>query len=120
MVFKLAMLLQLRHISDSLSRMAKSHNMHLNVQQRVGALHQNGDHQVHVWMRDWIKKRTFPQLMQGRHTKVYSLLLDPDIAAELHAYVCSNKWAVDPAKLAKFSHNWLVPSATKEYLQHIT
>lgn len=58
--------------------------------------------------------------MQGQHAKVYLLLWDPEVAAELCAYVCSNKWAMDPAKLAKFSLNQLVPSTAKEYLQHIT
>lgn len=52
--------------------------------------------------------------------KVYSLLSDPAIAAELRTYVRSNKWAMDPEKLAKFSKNELVPKAADEYLRLIT
>ena len=52
--------------------------------------------------------------------KVFSLLSDPAIAAELQAYVHSNKWAMDPEKLSKFSQNKLIPNAANKYLQHIT
>ena len=45
----------------------------------------------------------FSDLMQGWHAKVYSLLSNPEVAAELHTYVHSNKWAMDPAKFTKFS-----------------
>jgi hypothetical protein len=51
---------------------------------------------------------------------VFSLLSDPAIAAELRAYVHSNKWAMDPEKLSKFSQDKLVPKALEQYLQHIT
>jgi len=48
--------------------------------------------------------------------KVYSLLDDLMVAAELRAYLHSNKWATNPEKLAEFSENKLIPSATNEYL----
>ena len=51
--------------------------------------------------------------------KVYSLLSDPAIAAELWAYVCSNKWAIDPLKLNKFTQNKLVLWIANKYLRHI-
>jgi hypothetical protein len=57
--------------------------------------------------------------LQGHHTKVYSLLSDPAVAAELRAYVHSNKWAANPEKLAQFSNNQLVPTAADKYLHHI-
>jgi len=50
---------------------------------------------------------------------VYSLLDDPTIAAELRAYLRSNKWVMSPEKLAQFSENKLIPSAADEYLRHI-
>ena len=58
--------------------------------------------------------------MHGCHAKIYTLLSDPSIAAELRAYVCSKKWAMDPAKLTKFTKNELLPDAAAKYLQHIT
>ncbi|KAG1789801.1 uncharacterized protein HD556DRAFT_1433541 [Suillus plorans] len=64
--------------------------------------------------------RELLRLMQGRHTKVYSLLSDPTIAAELRAYIRSNKWAMNSEKLAQFSQNKLIPSAANEYLHQIT
>jgi hypothetical protein len=63
--------------------------------------------------------RDLPKSRIGRHAKVYSLLSDPVIAAELRAYVCSNKWAMDPEKLAKFSQDKLLPKAACEYLEHV-
>jgi len=51
--------------------------------------------------------------------KSYSLLSDPKVAAEMRAYVRSNKWAIDPAKLAQFSEKKLVGIAADEYLKNI-
>ena len=56
----------------------------------------------------------------GKHSKVFSLLNDPAVATELHAYVRSKKWAIDPKKLAQFSQNKLIPDIAKTYLQQIT
>ena len=64
--------------------------------------------------------RQFPQSMTGQHVKIYSLLYNPEIAAEFRAYVYSHKWAMDPEKLAKFSKDQLVPKAAEEYLCLIT
>jgi hypothetical protein len=58
--------------------------------------------------------------VHGRHANVYTLLSNPLIAAELRAYVHSKKWAMDPAKLAKFTKNELLPDVAAKYLQHIT
>ena len=57
--------------------------------------------------------------MQGKHAKVYSLLSDPTMAAELRAYVRSNKWATDPGKLIQFTKHQLVATAADQYLHHI-
>ena len=58
--------------------------------------------------------------MHGHHAKIYTLLSDPSIATKLWAYVCLKKWATDPAKLAKFTKNKLLPNGAAKYLQHIT
>jgi len=79
-----------------------------------------GGRQVRKWTRDYLRTGELPKSHIGHHAKVFSLLSDPAIAAELRAYVCSNKWAMDPEKLAKFSQSKLVPKAAEQYLQHIT
>jgi len=71
------------------------------------------------WSQKWIKTRELPKSLKGRHAKVYSLLSDPVVAAELRAYVHSNKWAMNPAKLAEFSQKQLVGMAADKYLHHI-
>ena len=63
--------------------------------------------------------KQLPTLQKGKHAKSYSLLNDPAIATELRDYVQSNKWVMDPEKLAQFSKNKLVPKAANEYLQQI-
>jgi hypothetical protein len=78
-----------------------------------------GGRQVCKWTHHYIQTRDLPRPLVGNHAKVYSLLSDPDIAAELRAYVHSNKWAMDPEKLAKFSQDQLVLRAAHEYLEHI-
>ena len=79
----------------------------------------SGGYALRRWTRVYIESRKLPVLHQGHHAKVYSLLSDPDIAAELRAYVCSNKWAMDPVKLNKFTKNKLVPQAADKYLCHL-
>ncbi|KAF8130404.1 hypothetical protein K438DRAFT_1999438 [Mycena galopus ATCC 62051] len=48
-------------------------------------------------------ERELPMSRRGAHGKVYSLLDELGIKAELRAYVRSNKWAMDPMKLADFT-----------------
>ena len=79
----------------------------------------SGGYALQRWTRVYIESRKLPVSCQGHHAKVYSLLSDPDIVAELQAYVCSNKWAMDPAKLNKFTKNKLIPQAADKYLCHL-
>ena len=79
-----------------------------------------GGRQVRKWTRHYIQTRDLPKSRIGHHAKVYSLLSDPVIAAELRAYIRSNKWAMDPEKLSKFTQDKLVPKAAREYLEHVT
>jgi len=67
-----------------------------------------------------MKTRRLPKLIKGQHAKVFKLLSDPTVAAELQAYMRSNKWAMDLEKLAAFSANELVPKVADEYLHNIT
>lgn len=78
-----------------------------------------GGRQLRGWTRQWISDRELPKSIRGSHTKVRSLLDDPVIAAELRAYLRSNKWAMNPEKLTQFTENKLIPSAADEYLRHI-
>jgi hypothetical protein len=56
---------------------------------------------------------------RGHHSKVYSLLDDPKIKAELRAYVRSNKWAMNPGKLAEFAKGNMLPAAADKYLRDV-
>jgi hypothetical protein len=52
--------------------------------------------QLHSWSNHWIKTRELPKLLRGQHGKVYLLLSNPAVSAELRAYVRSNEWAMNP------------------------
>ncbi|KAJ7127915.1 hypothetical protein C8R44DRAFT_911203 [Mycena epipterygia] len=78
-----------------------------------------GGRNVRSWTRRWIRDRELPVSRKGSHGKVYSLLDNPSIKAELHTYVRSNKWAMDPKKLAEFSSGKLIPEAAKKYAQDV-
>ena len=78
-----------------------------------------GGCQVQSWAKGWVEERQLPESKRGCHAKVGSLLSDPAVAAKLKAYLQSNKWAMNPSKLAKFSKNELIPSAAESYLHQI-
>lgn len=65
--------------------------------------------------------RAIPDLasLRGCHAKVFTVLQDPTIRANLRSYVRSNKWCMDPKKLAEFSKNELMPQAAQKYATHI-
>jgi hypothetical protein len=78
-----------------------------------------GGRLVRWWVRDWIKHRKLPASARGCHVKVYTLLSDPVICAELRVYVRSNKWSMNPKKLAEFTKNEMIPSEADKYLRHV-
>lgn len=78
-----------------------------------------GGRNVRRWTRDWIKLRKLPTSQRGCHGKVYSLLDDPQIKAELRTYVRSNKWAVDPEKLVEFTKGTLLPDMAKKFAENV-
>ncbi|KAF9461189.1 hypothetical protein BDZ94DRAFT_1264200 [Collybia nuda] len=68
-----------------------------------------GGRLVQIWVRRWILWRELPVSLKGKHVKVFSLLDDPSVCAELRSFLRSNKWSMDPKKLMEF----------KKYLHHI-
>ncbi|THU99613.1 hypothetical protein K435DRAFT_938387 [Dendrothele bispora CBS 962.96] len=78
-----------------------------------------GSRAVRKWVRVWIEKRELPASDLGSHAKVFSLFSDPVIRAEIRSFLCSNKWSMDPKKLAKFLNEEMLPKAAKEYMKDI-
>ncbi|KAF9642133.1 hypothetical protein BDM02DRAFT_3106013 [Thelephora ganbajun] len=74
-----------------------------------------GGRQVRSWAELWIKDRKLPKSRRGKHIKLFTLLEDPDIHAELRSYIRSNKWAVDPTKLTHFSAKKMLPKVAEAY-----
>jgi hypothetical protein len=78
-----------------------------------------GGQQVRSWVRAWITSRSLPISQRGHHVKTHTLLSDPTICAELRSYVRSNKWSMDPAKLAEFTQNKLIPDAAERFVHQV-
>jgi len=78
-----------------------------------------GGRQIQSWARAWMSRRTLLLSLTGHHAKTYSLLSDPGIAVELRTYMRSNKWALDPEKLAAFTKNQLIPAEAEKYAHKI-
>jgi hypothetical protein len=78
-----------------------------------------GRRNVRSWTHQWLKEQKLPESRKGWHRNVYSLLDDPMIKAELCAFLHSNNWVMNPAKLAEFTHGKLLPTAADKYLKHL-
>jgi hypothetical protein len=78
-----------------------------------------GGRQVRAWTELWLNQGKLPASRKGKHIKVFTLLEEPDIRAELRSYVRSNKWAVDPVKLANFTAQTMIPTVAKAYGAHL-
>ncbi|KAJ7580340.1 hypothetical protein C8J56DRAFT_896344 [Mycena floridula] len=76
-----------------------------------------------VWFTNgvatWLTSRDLPTNDRGSHKKYFSLLDDPAICTELHAYLRTNKWSMNPGKLAESTKNKLLPDEAKKYLHHV-
>lgn len=79
----------------------------------------SGSRNLRQWTRKWIDLRELPTSARGRHAKVYSVISECDNAAELRAYLRSNKWAMNPEKLQQFTKGELIPAAANAYLKHV-
>jgi hypothetical protein len=112
-----------RAIQSYLFMVVKNGRKEIEASQRAaeaqGFSHKWGARLVRQWVQKWLNSRTLPQSKRGKHIKSFSLLEDPAIRAELHSFVRSNKWAMDPAKLAEFSEKRMIPAAAEKYLRHI-
>lgn len=73
---------------------------------------------VRKWVRKWVSSRELPESITGNNVKSYTLLDDPEICAELRTYVRSNKWSMDPVKLAQYSKETVVTAEAAKYIQH--
>ena len=91
---------------DASERAAESH----------GFAQKWGGRCVREWARVWIRERELPLSRRGQHTKVFTLLEDPVIQAELRAFIRSKKWAMDPVKLQEFTEGTLLPRIAGPYL----
>ena len=78
-----------------------------------------GSRQIRRWVRTWLNDRNLPGSNRGCHIKVRLLLDDPAIKAELRTYVRSNKWAINPEKLQKFTNQSMLPAEAAKYCQNI-
>ncbi|KAG2151186.1 uncharacterized protein EDB93DRAFT_1275952 [Suillus bovinus] len=76
-----------------------------------------GGRQVCGWTCEWMRTRMLPVSQWGWHAKISSLLDDPVIASKLRTFMRSNKWSMDPQKLAKFTNNELLHTEATKYLE---
>lgn len=70
-------------------------------------------------MKKWVTARELPKSSRGSHVKVYSLLEDPTICAELRSYLRTNKWSMDPAKLLEYVKTTSIPAAVEKYVRNL-
>ena len=78
-----------------------------------------GGRLVGRWVRDWLQHRELPLSSRGQHIKLFTLLDDPAICAEMRSYLRSNEWSMNPQKLALFSKNEMIPAEAAKYLTQI-
>ncbi|KAG2074026.1 hypothetical protein BDR04DRAFT_1126946 [Suillus decipiens] len=76
-----------------------------------------GGCQVRGWTHEWMRMRMLPVSQWRWHAKILSLLDDPAITSELRTFMHSNKWSMDPQKLAKFMNNELLHTEATKYLE---
>lgn len=98
-----------RHLIDASGRAAEA----------VGFSTAWGAHQVREWVGIWIATRTLPKSRRGCHTKVYSLLDDPEVCSELRSFLRSDKWSMNPKKLSDFTKGKLLEDEVKKYLHQV-
>ncbi|KAJ6482791.1 hypothetical protein C8R45DRAFT_1150430 [Mycena sanguinolenta] len=76
-----------------------------------------GSRLARQWTAGWVRNRELPESDRGRHAKTWSLLNDPEIKEELVAFLRSNKWTIDPAKLVEYSKSQMATEEMKKYVQ---
>ena len=112
-----------RAIQSFLIMVIKNSRLTIEASERAAESHgfavKWGGRSLRAWTRLWIKERCLPQSKKGCHGKVYSVLDDPVIRAELRTFVRSEKWSMNPSKLQEFSQGKLLPDAADKYLHHL-
>ena len=78
-----------------------------------------GGRLVRRWVKKWVTTRELPRSSRGSHGKVYSILEDPTVCAELRSYLRTNKWSMDPAKLSEYIKKTSIPAAAEKYVHHL-
>ena len=78
-----------------------------------------GGRQLHGWKNKQVTNYRLPESFWGCHAKTTSVLAIPSIKTELHAYLQSNKWSVDPVTLAKFTASEMLPKEAAQYLRNL-
>ncbi|KAH8929740.1 hypothetical protein BT69DRAFT_1195412, partial [Atractiella rhizophila] len=70
---------------------------------------------VRLWANHYEETGELPVSNRGQHVKTYTLLNDPEICGYLRSWLRTNKWSMDPTKLAQFHVNTMVPLALEKY-----
>ncbi|TFK32290.1 hypothetical protein BDQ12DRAFT_617331, partial [Crucibulum laeve] len=78
-----------------------------------------GGQLVQKWIWRWLTHRELLVSLRGQHTKIFSIINDPLVCAELQSFLRSKKWSMDPKKLAEFSKKNMVTQVAEKYLCHI-
>ncbi|KAJ3768680.1 hypothetical protein FB446DRAFT_694658 [Lentinula raphanica] len=76
-----------------------------------------GGRMVRKWTRNWVANQELPHSLRGCHVKVFSFLEDPNIRAELRSWLRTNKWSMDPAKLAEYTQAKIITPEIQKYLE---
>lgn len=79
----------------------------------------HGSRLLRSWVQAWLNHRELPVSKRGCHSKVFSLLDDPEICTELRAFLRTNKWSMNPNRLVKFSKEKLLPLEIEKYQDFI-
>ena len=108
-----------RAIHSYLHMLARNDRQRIDASERAaeaqGFAARWGGRMVRAWAEVWITRGELPPSKRGRHIKTSTLLEDPGVCAELRSYVRSNKWAINPVKLADFTAQKMVPAVAKNY-----
>lgn len=112
-----------RAIQSHLHMVVNNGKKHIDASERAaesqGFAAKWGGRLVRRWVRKWVTSRELPVSSRGSHGKVYSLLDDPAVRAELRSFLRSNKWSIDPEKLAEFVKAKSIPTAAEKYVRHL-
>ncbi|KAJ3987893.1 hypothetical protein F5890DRAFT_1571338 [Lentinula detonsa] len=79
---------------------------------------ETGDHGLQARRARAIESYLHLVVWNRCHAKVFSLLEDLLICAELQSWLHTNKWAMNPAKLAQHTQEKIIMPEVKKYLQN--